>query len=185
MKYTIFLIVLTVLFAAGCSKESNTDIIIPIPNGDFEIWDERPVLDKWITNSCPECLPAFETYIVRKLAEAQSGSSAASFIYNNVYQSYATNKFEITTDPDLLTGYIKSNITAGDTAMIRIDIIKGNNIVDSGSYFETTSHSGYTKFDIPVSQNSSQTDSAFIQIWGGKKAGTEITVDNLVLSRKE
>lgn len=186
MKINLVYIALSIsILAIGCQKEVRTDLIIPVPNGDFEAWDARPVPDKWTTNSCPECLPAFETYIVRKSADAQTGTSAAGFIYNNVYPSYAFNKFEIDHHPDVLTGHIKSYITAGDTAAIHIDIYSGNNITDSGHYTETFSHTSYVKIEIPITQASAQADSAFIKITGGKKEGTEIIVDNLVLIRKE
>ena len=186
MKINLMCIVLSIsIITISCRKEVSQDVIIPVPNGDFETWDARPVLDKWVSNSCPECLPAFETYIVRKTSDAQSGVSAAGFIYNNVYPSYAFNKFGIGQHPSVLTGYIRSNISAGDTATIRIDIYHGNNIVDSGHYFETSSHATYNKFEIPITHSTTHADSALIKITGGKKEGTEMTIDNLVLIKKE
>jgi hypothetical protein len=79
-----------------------------------------------------------------------------------------------------MTGYIKSTISSGDTAIIHVDLFSGSNIVDSGNWYETSSTAGYTKIKIPISQNSSSVDSALIRISGGKKQNTELYVDNFV-----
>jgi hypothetical protein len=178
----IFVIV-TIMFAATfltCKKETATQQIISIPNGDFELWDNTPSLYNWQTNSCPLCLPPFETYIVRKVTDVSGGQFAAKFIYNNVYSSYAINKFPVSVHPTLLTGYIKSSIAAGDTAIIRVELYSGGNIVDKGNFYETSSNTAYRKIQIPVSQVSATVDSAFIKIIGGKKQNTELFVDDLV-----
>jgi hypothetical protein len=175
------IMILFVLALFNCKKETAKQQVIPIPNGDFEQWDNMPNLYNWETNSCPACVPPYETYIVQKVTEAASGQFAAKFIYNNVYRSYADNKFPVSSHPDLLTGYIKSTITGGDTAIIHIDLLSGNTIVDHGEYFETSSNKMYRKIVIPVSQNATHVDSALIKITGGNKQGTELFVDNLML----
>ena len=106
----------------ACKKDSVTEQIIPIPNGDFELWDNMPNLYSWQTNSCPACVPPYETYIVKKVTDVSNGQFATKFIYNNVYNSFANNKFPISLHPTLLTGYIKSTIANGDTATIHIDL---------------------------------------------------------------
>ena len=183
--FTLFLLALTI---QSCKKENTinkSQQIIPIPNGDFEAWDNTPNLNIWQTNSCPLCVPAYETYIVKKVTDATSGQFAAKFIFNNVYKSYATNKFQISLHPTFLAGFVKSNIAIGDTATIHIDLFSGNTIIDNGNFFETNSNSNYRQIEIPISQNSNTIDSAIIKISGGKKQGTELYVDNLYLTKNE
>lgn len=136
------------------------------------------------TNSCPACDPPFETYIVQKVTDAYSGLFAAKLIYNNVYSSYATNRFSISLHPSGLSVYLKSTIAIGDTAVIHIDLFSGNKIVDNGNWYEISSTDGYKKIEIPISQKSSSADSALIRIVGGKKQNTELYVDNFVLFKR-
>ena len=125
-------------------------------------------------------MPQYETYIVKKVTDAYNGQFAAKFIYNNVYQSRAINKFPIAIHPSLLRCYVKSTITNGDTAIIHIDLFSGPNIIDSGNWYGTSSIANYNKVEIPISQTSSTADSALIKIVGGKKQNTELTIDDLV-----
>ena len=147
----LFISILITLVLFSCKKETPSQQIIPIPNGDFELWDNMPTLLFWQTNSCPLCDPPFETYIVQKVTDAVSGQFAAKLISNNVYSSFANNKFSITLHPTHLTGYIKSTIVSGDTAIIHIDLFSGNNIVDNGNWYETSSTAKYTKIEILLS----------------------------------
>lgn len=174
--FVSFLIVL--LFS--CKKDSSIQQTISIPNGDFEQWDVMSNLQIWQTNSCPLCVPPYETYIVQKVTDIEHGQFAAKFVYNGVYSSSTSNKFQISLHPTMLTGYIKSNIANGDTAIIHIDLYSRNTVVDNGNLFETNSYSNYRKIEIPISQASITVDSALIKIVGGKKQGTELYVDNLV-----
>jgi hypothetical protein len=173
--------ILFILTFLSCKKETVNQTIIPIPNGDFELWDNMPYLYDWKTNSCPLCMPAYEPYIVRKVTDIANGQFAAKFIYNNFFSSYAVNKFSIALHPSLLTGYIKSTIANGDTAFIHIELFSGGNIVDNGNFYETMSHPNYRKIEIAISQDARNVDSALIKIIGGKKQGTELFVDNLLL----
>lgn len=175
-----FIPILFILFFFSCKKDTGNQEIIAIPNGDFELWDSMPNLYSWQTNSCPACVPPYETYIVKKVTDAFHGQFAAKFIYNNVYSSLANNKFSISLHPTVLTGYIKSTIAIGDTAIIHVDLFSRNNIVDNGNLFEVSSTASYKKIEIPISQTSSAVDSALIKIIGGKKQTTELYVDNLV-----
>ena len=182
MKTAFFIIYILISLAIfSCKKDITSQQVILIPNGDFELWDNMPTLLYWKTNSCPACDPPYETYIVQKVTDSSNGLFAAKLIFNNVYNSFAYNKFPLSSHPTLLTGYIKSNIANSDTVIIHIDIFSGNNIVDTGSWFETTSTPNYTKIKIPVSQNASSVDSALITICGGKKQNTEFYVDNFLL----
>ena len=174
-------LILIILISFSCKKDNEIQQVIPIPNGDFELWDNTPSLISWLTNSCPLCDPPYETYIVQKVTDASNGQFAAKFIYNNVYSSFANNRFPISEHPTLLIAYLKSSIADGDTAVIQIDIFSGNNIVDNASYYETYSNLSFRKVEIPISQNAVFVDSALIKIVGGKKQSTELFVDNLIL----
>jgi len=180
IKYLLPTLMLLTLFS--CKKDSQQTI--QIPNGDFELWDNSPTLYNWQTNSCPSCVPPFETYIVQKVTDVAHAKYAAKFIFNGVYSSWANNKFPISLHPTAMTGYIKSNITGGDTAIIHIDIFEGNNIVDTGNFYETSSTLLYKKIEIPISQNTFNVDSALIKIAGGKKQNTELYVDDLVFIKR-
>jgi hypothetical protein len=180
MKTAYIFFILIPLAIFSCKKDSTSQQVITIPNGDFELWDDMPALLYWQTNSCPACDPPYETYIVQKVTDSYNGQFAAKLIYNNVYSSFAYNKFLISLHPTFLTGYIKSNIAKSDTVIIHIDIFSGNNIVDTGNWYETKSVENYTKIEIPISQNTSSVDSALITIVGGKKQNTELYVDNFV-----
>src|SRR5437868_6311850 len=116
------ILVLLILTQIGCSKSHNTENIIPIPNGDFENWDNFPRLLNWQTNSCPICTPAFETYIVLKDANAYRGQFAAKFIYNNVYSSWANNNFAVSEHPSTLTAYVKCYLASSDTVRVKINL---------------------------------------------------------------
>ena len=151
---------------------------VAIPNGDFEQWENQK-LSIWQTNSCPFCVPPYETDIIQKESAAAHGQFAAKFIYNNVYRSVATNKFAISVHPSALTGYIKSNIANGDTAILRVDLFLNNALVDTGTWFETSSTTYYKKLEIQITQNNSKVDSALITILGGQRQNTELVVDNL------
>jgi hypothetical protein len=175
----LFLSFLFLMAFLSCKKGTLNPQIIPIPNGDFENWN-NVVLLNWQTNSCASCTPPWETYIVQKVTDANSGQFAAKFIYNEVYQSWAYDKFSISIHPSLLTGYVKADIAAGDTAVIHIDLFSGSNIVDSGNWYQTSSNANYKKVEIQISQTSSAVDSASIKIVGGRKQGTEFNIDDLV-----
>ena len=174
-----------ILIFIGCKKESANHQIIPIPNGDFEQWDNIPYLAIWQTNSCPYCVPPYEPYIVKKVTDAEHGQYAAKFVYNNFFSSYAINRFAISSHPTSLIGYIKSNIATGDTAFIYIGLFSGNNKVDNGIFYETSSSPSYRQINIPITQTATVADSAAIKIVGGHMHNTELFVDNMVFIKSE
>ncbi len=178
-SFKLYLSFLLVVTFSSCKKDSVNQQNIPIPNGDFELWDNMPVLLEWQTSSCPACLPPYDTYTVKKVTDAYSGKFAAKFIYNNVYESLANKKFPVSIHPSMLTGYVKSNIANGDTAIIHVDLFSGASIVDSGDWYETSSTNNYKKVQILISQASSRADSAIIKIVGGRKLNTELYIDDL------
>jgi len=175
----LFLSFLFLLSFLSCKKDTSNFQTINIPNGDFEDWDNSGNLLIWQTNNC-FCVPQIQTYVVQKVTDAYSGRFAAKLIYNNFYKSQIYNKFSITIHPSMLAGYVKSEITNGDTVIIHIDLFSGTNIVDSGNWYGTSSIVNYKKIEIPISQTSSIVDSASIKIVGGGKQNTELYVDDLV-----
>jgi hypothetical protein len=186
MKAILPIIVTLILVISSCSRDKAIVQTIPIPNGDFETWDNMSLLANWETNSCPVCVPPYETYIVTKDSSAYHGRFAAKFVYNNVYASWAENKFSIPRHPSNLTGYVKCNLFGTDTVTIKIKLYNNTAIVDSGKWLGTSSIVNYLKINIPITQSSSYVDSALIRIQGGRKIGypnsnTEFWVDNLSL----
>ena len=180
MKNLFPLFIITIFLS--CSKQKTTQTDIPVPNGDFENWDNTLLLSIWETNSCPTCVPPYETYIVQKDNTVFNGQFAAKFIYNNVYAAWAKNTFFVSQHPTILSAYVKCNISTLDTVSIKIDLFTNNSITDSGSWIGTSQISNYTKIDIPITQNSQSVDSATIKIVAGNKSGTELWVDNLKLT---
>lgn len=183
LKFIIlFLLIATTI--GSCKKNSNNKKTVSIPNGDFEQWTSYPTLVNWQTNSCPLCMGSEKQYIVIKDSLAYHGKYAAKFIFNGLYKSRAINKFAIPTPPISLTGYIHSTITSGDTAMISMTIFYKKQVVGRGKLYETSSTSGYKKFEIPITILSSKADSAEIKITGGGKQNTEFVIDYLTLIKK-
>ena len=178
---------IAVIIVASCSKKNNPQPgIIPIPNGDFENWTGTDRLQNWTSNSCPECVPPFETYIVQKDSNAYHGKYAAKLVYNDVYAALAENKFFIPSHPVSLTAYIKSAIAGADTVSIKIRLYKNNAVADSGLWLGTSSVDKYAKINIAITQSSMQVDSAKITITGGHVKGalnnnTTFWVDHLSL----
>lgn len=168
----------------SCKKDTDNQKTIDIPNGDFEQWDNMLKLISWQTNSCPACVPPYDPYVIKQVTDSYHGQYAAKFIYNNVFKSKATNKFAISMHPTLLTGYLKSSISYGDTIQISIDIFLNHQVVDSGRLFETLSTTNYNKFEIPITSNSNKADSALIKIIGGGNENTEFIIDYLNLIKK-
>src|SRR6266487_2401835 len=192
-KVKIFIVLISMSGFLSCAKDTrNQKIIIPkdttnqkiiIANGDFENWNLGS-LQNWETNSCPMCVPPYETYIIKQDSSAYHGQYAAKFIYNNVYTAWAQNKFSIPKHPSNLTSYVKCDLYGADTVSIKIKLFYNGSIVDSGEWLGTSSISNYKKIDITITQNSSKVDTALIRIEGGHKLGypnknTEFWIDYL------
>lgn len=184
-----FLLLCIAFGITSCSKDA--DVQVPVqpqqtfPNHDFESWSGQ-LPSSWQTNSCPACVPAYETYIVQQDTMAYQGQFAAKFIYNNVYAAWAENTFSISSHPAHLAAYVKCNLAAGDSVLIRIRLFNNNVPVDSGEWYGTASIANYTQVVIPISQNSTQADMAKIYIEGGNVNAspgnnTELWVDELVV----
>ncbi len=183
MKTRQILILLSIIILTACKKDKL--ILLPVPNGDFESWNALSP-KYWKTNSCPFCLPPFDTYIVQQDSSPYEGKFAAKFIYNNVYPAWAENKFAISNHPDNLTAFVKCNLYGNDTVSVKIKLLKNTTVVDSGQWFGTANITKYTQINIPVTQSLSKVDTAIITILGGHKQGyplnnTEFWIDNLEL----
>lgn len=169
-----------VIFLCSCSPENDiSEQIIPVPNGDFELWDNLLFLESWQTNSCPPCDPPYESYIIRRDSTAYQGLFAAHFIYNDVFASLAVNDFSIPAHPSYLTGYVKSKLPPSDSILIGVHLFNNGIPVDSGKIYITSSISNYTQIEIPISQSTLESDSATITIKGGTKTGSELWIDHL------
>lgn len=172
MKNVAFFIVCALLIAVqGCVKESNTSPS-NLPNGDFEGWTVNDELQNWKTNSCPECDPAFNSYVVQKTTEAYHGQYAAKFIYNGVYPAIASDLFAVPSHPMSLSGYTKCTLDENDTVFVKVQVFSHHSVVDSGQWVNTVSIPQYKQFIVPITQSSAHADSVLITIHGGNKMNT-------------
>src|SRR6185312_4531167 len=162
-------IVLTLALSACVKSALAPPSQYKIPNCDFESWTADDELKEWKTNSCPACVPAFNTYIVQKTSEAYHGQYAAKFLYNGVYSAAASAKFAVTGHPVELTGYVKCQLYANDTAFIKVRVFKANIVVDSGIWKSTELINKYTVFSLPITQSTATADSVSISIRGGQR----------------
>ena len=170
-RATLFIICVLLIALQGCIKENSTSPS-NLPNGDFEGWTVNDVLQDWKTNSCPECVPPYESYIVQKTSEAYHGQYAAKLIYNGVFPAMASNKFALPAHPQALCGYAKCTLNENDTVFVRVQVFSQNAVVDSGQWISTTSVPQYQKFNIAITQSSALADSVLITIRGGNKLNT-------------
>ena len=186
MKESRVLLILMLLAAfVSCTKDRSVQQTDSIPNGDFENWTSGLNLENWKTNSCPSCEPPFETYIVQKDSPAYHGRYAAKFIYNNLYPAVADNKFAVSGHPLFIGAYVKCNLVSMDTVSLIIHLYNNGVVVDSGVWNGTSSFSEYRHISVPISQHSSESDSALIIITGGHTRGTTgintiFWIDNLM-----
>jgi hypothetical protein len=184
-KAAIYIVFISISGFVSCAKDNTNLEKITIPNGDFESWNLNS-LQNWETNSCPLCLPAYDTYIVKQESDSYHGQYAAKFIYNNVYTAWAQNKFSIPNHPSNMTSYVKCDLYGADTVSIKINLFYNRVIVDSGQWLGTSSITSYNKINIAITQNSSKVDTALIRIEGGHTfdypdKSTEFWVDYLTL----
>jgi hypothetical protein len=189
MKTFKTLLLFSIAFCAiSCSKDAPVIVPTPqqaaVPNGGFETWTNMlPV--NWNTNSCPACVPPYETYIVQQDSSAYQGQFAAKFIYNNVYAAWAKNGFVISAHPTQLSAFVKCNLIPTDSVLMCVKLYHNNVEVDNGEWYGTSSIANYTQVIIPISQNAVQADSASIYIEGGHRSGTsgntEFWVDDVEL----
>jgi len=186
MKTTVlFIFCAMIIVVQSCRKETPAPLL-KMPNSDFEGWSAGDDLQAWKTNSCPECYPAFNTYVVQKTTEAYHGQYAAKFLFNGVYPATANNTFRVPLHPNDLVGYVKCGLSEHDTVSIKVRVFNGNTVVDSGEWVNTESIAQYKKFRIDITQNSTKADSVTVSVRGGNKAsppgnGSVLWVDYLCI----
>lgn len=174
----IFILLSAIIALHSCKKEK----VLPqynIPNGDFENWTDYGDLQSWITdNSCFYCANPVLSIVVQQTSEASHGQYAAKFI-RGIRIATANNKFAISNHPSNLTGYVKCQLIANDTVLIRIRLFNNNSAIDSGQWIGTSSILKYKQLSIPITHNSLYADSALISIKGGNKMDTGLGVSIL------
>lgn len=141
-------------------------IYAQIPNSDFEIWNGGPTIADWQTNSCPLCVPPYNTYLIHQdSTDVYHGKYAARFEYGGLYHTIASTKFALTLHPAFLNAYVMQ-ATHGitDTAFIHMRLYNNNAVVDSGQWVNTDSIATYSHIMIPVSQSLSPVDTADVTI---------------------
>ena len=175
MKTVAFLIICTLLIVVQSCKKDSAAPALQLPNSDFEGWTVNDELQQWKTNSCAECKPIFNTYVIQKTTEAYHGQYAAKFLFNGVYPATAYNTFPVSSHPSELLGYTKCGLYENDTVSIKVRVFSGNAVVDSGEWINTASITQYQKFTIPISKSAVKADSVMISIRGGNKANTSGT----------
>src|SRR5664279_6560971 len=164
----LLIVVLTSII--GCLKDRSDQISV-IPNGDFENWTSSPRLTDWTTNSCPECMPPWETYVVQKDSQGYHGHYGARFIYNDFFPSFAENKFSLSFHPSALVGYFKCKMNGTDTVSVKIWLYKNRLAVDSCSWLNLANIPYYKRMRIPISQSTLQIDTVIIRITGRHSQG--------------
>jgi len=167
VKLSVILIAALALSACVKSALAPAKSNITLPNGDFEGWTTNDELDQWKTNSCPACVPAYNTYIVQKTTEAYHGQYAAKLLYNGVFSATASTKFAVPAHPFELVGYVKCQLYDNDTAFIRVNVFKAGALVDSGTWMSTVLIKKYAKITLPITQSTAGADSVSISIRGG------------------
>ena len=178
----LFFVFACFLFGTSCKKSVTSTHGLTIPNGDFELWDSQPKLLNWQTNSCPLCMVQMNMYLVQKDSLAYTGQWAAGFVSNFSFPGIAQQTFAIDEPTHVLSATIRSNISAGDTASIKVYLISNKQVFDSGIWYETSSTPQYKTITIPFTPVTGiMPDSAKIIITGCKKVTSSFTVDHLYL----
>jgi hypothetical protein len=193
MKTTCILLLSGLLVLAACKKDtikstpSTTPTQIPVPNADFENWDQmiRPL--SWQANGCPLCQGApFDEYVVRQDSETVYHGKYSVQLYNNFnFQAYVKTKFATILHPTYLQAYVKDTmLSTADSVLIKVDVYYQKQHVDSGLWQGTAAIKNYTQLRIPISQNSTHADTTIITIHGqvpGRLYSSSFWVDDLSL----
>jgi hypothetical protein len=152
-----------------------------ISNSDFENWTGG-YPENWETNSCPPCVPPWETYIAQKDSiNTFHGAYSLKLMYNNTSVStgfapaWVKSRFPVQSHPVELEGYVRSEIFGSDTVSIEIKVFFNEVMVDSGYWENTVSINQWQKVNIPISTTGNNADSVQIIIMGGKGVFDTIT----------
>lgn len=163
-----------------------------IPNFDFEFWQHGYPTGSCGPTYCTTCPDNWLIFCGRHNewgmqidTNAYHGKHAlkgVNWTTTNGYVLQATlrQKFAVYSHPAALSCYVKAD---DSTSSISIWIILYNNStpVDTGKWNGTNLANNYTKIVIPITQNSSLIDSAYISIAGNANGGHYFLVDYLQL----
>ena len=146
-----------------------------IPNSGFENWHLVVGLylepDGWQINN-DYLHPVF----VVQDTNAYPGN------YSILLASYgrATSKFAFDKHPSKINAYVKCPIVAmTDTVKIRVNVFRNNILVDQGLWQNSELIQEWMLISIPITQNTSQSDSLEIIITGGNEGTSIMQVDDL------
>ena len=176
-----------------CSLSFSFAQQVTIPNGDFEYWDGGMFPTGWENNSCPMCMPPWETWVIRPDSiNVYSGNYSIKLLYSNgplwhwTLPPWAKIKFPIQNKPLSLNAYVKTEMYVPDPVKIDVFLYFNNNIVDNGFWQVDSAINDWTHIIIPISNNSPNADSAQIVLTGGIEVfdttlanDTKFWVDNL------
>jgi hypothetical protein len=157
-------------------------------NGDFENWHYGSWYyepDNWMSNNYVQ----WTCGIDERDSDAYHGNFSIKLINydsSSACQAYAISKFPIPTHPFNLIAFQKCILADSDTVSIKVTLLNSGIEIDSGYWINTSSVLTFTQVTIPITQNSSLTDSAIIEIRGGSRLitnqfgnGTQFWIDYL------
>ncbi len=167
----------------------------PIPNGDFEQWNEGAPVGWLVTNLKNDTT-------VMQTSDAYSGSSAVQGSVINlegfaqlppsaITGSGSVHGFPYTDHPNSFTGYYKFNPVAGDSISILCVLKKNGTGIGGGGFFTLSATSSYTAFSVPIEWLSNDSpDTAIVSISivtqsiGTANVGSTMEVDDLAFSNQ-
>ncbi len=150
-----------------------------IQNGGFENWHtvggwyENP--DHWLTNNTQIIAPG-----VVKDSATLFGKVAMQVMNIANLPGRAWTGITRTVHPQALSGYVKTNIMAGDSASVRILLYYQGMPVDSGIWYARNT-APWSAVNIDISQNTQNIDSVGVVVAAGTQVGTWMSADELHL----
>lgn len=160
-----------------------------VPNGNFEMWNkiqlfEQP--DGYLTTN-QQSFFLLQTFNVTKSTDAYSGDYAIKletianandtlfgFAMNGDPQNALSGGHPFTSKPDSVKIQVKSDIKAGDTAIIFILFKKFGITLGMEMYYVTGKYSSYTELSFPIKTLIANPDSILFGIASGNPDGNPI-----------
>lgn len=147
-----------------------------VPNAGFESWHnvggwyDNP--DDWNTNN-----NSILAQSVLRDSNAYKGVLAMKVANLVNLTGHAYIMFPLNKHPYSINVYVRSNISASDSAVIYVRAYFSGNKVDSGAWYSSVSVKNWTAVNIPLYNKSLAIDSLAIDVKAGNKSGTWISVD--------
>lgn len=147
-----------------------------VPNAGFESWHnvggwyDNP--DDWNTNN-----NSILAQSVLRDSNAYKGVLAMKVANLVNFTGHAYIKFPLNMHPYSINVYVRSNISASDSAVIYVRAYFSGSRVDSGAWYSSVSVKNWTAVNIPLYNKSLAIDSLAIDVKAGNKSGTWISVD--------